>query len=75
MRAAGAESDRASFGRQKLTRVCVCVCMYVCMYVCVARQPTHTHCTAPNISGLYLARASRAKLVFLAWRWGVVSYD
>ena len=24
MRAAGAESDRASFGRQKLTRVCVC---------------------------------------------------
>ena len=43
MRAAGAESDRASFGRQKLTRVCVCVC------VCVARQPSSPHAHALHL--------------------------
>ena len=42
MRAAGAESDRASFGRQKLTRVCVCVC--------VARQPLPSM-AATTVSG------------------------
>ena len=40
VRAAGAESDRASFGRQKLTRVCVCVCS-----PSATAARTHTHCT------------------------------